>query len=31
MSYYVLRALSLFGIIWDMKKPGQRVIEAGRA
>jgi len=30
MSYYVLRALSLVGIVWDLKKPNERVLEAGR-
>jgi stearoyl-CoA desaturase (Delta-9 desaturase) len=30
MSYYALRALSLFGIVWDMKEPSQRVLETGR-
>jgi len=31
MSYYALRALSLCGIVWDLKKPSPRVLEAGRA
>jgi stearoyl-CoA desaturase (Delta-9 desaturase) len=31
MSYYALRALSLFGIVWDMKKPSPRALEAGKA
>jgi len=30
ISYYTLCLLSFFGIVWDMKKPSQRVLEAGR-
>ena len=30
MSYYVLRALSIFGVVWDLKNPNPRVLEAGR-
>jgi stearoyl-CoA desaturase (delta-9 desaturase) len=30
ISYYALSWLSLFGIVWDMKKPSQRVLEAAR-
>jgi stearoyl-CoA desaturase (delta-9 desaturase) len=31
VSYYALSLLSLFGIVWDMKKPSQRVLETARA
>jgi stearoyl-CoA desaturase (delta-9 desaturase) len=31
VSYYVLRVLSFFGLIWDIKKPPQRVLEAARS
>jgi stearoyl-CoA desaturase (delta-9 desaturase) len=31
MSYYTLRALSLLGIVWDIKKPSARALEGGRA
>lgn len=31
MSYYVLRALSVCGIVWGLKQPTPRVLEAGRA
>ena len=30
ISYYALSWLSLFGIVWDMKKPSQRVLETAR-
>ncbi len=30
MSYYALSLLSFFGIVWDMKKPSQRVLETAR-
>lgn len=30
LSYYTLKFLSFFGLIWDMKKPPQRVLEAAR-
>jgi stearoyl-CoA desaturase (delta-9 desaturase) len=29
-SYYALSLLSLLGIVWDMKKPSQRVLETAR-
>ena len=29
MSYYVLRALSVCGIVWDLKKPSPGALEAG--
>jgi stearoyl-CoA desaturase (delta-9 desaturase) len=29
LSYYVLRGLSLVGLIWDVRKPPQRVLEGG--
>jgi stearoyl-CoA desaturase (Delta-9 desaturase) len=31
VSYYVLKALSFVGIVWDLKKPPQRVLDEGRA
>ena len=27
ISYYALSLLSFFGLVWDMKKPSQRVLE----
>jgi stearoyl-CoA desaturase (delta-9 desaturase) len=30
IAYYVLQLLSLFGIVWALKKPSQRVLEAAR-
>lgn len=29
ISYYVLNVLSWFGIVWDLKKPPQRVLDKG--
>ena len=29
-TYYALRLLSLFGIVWALRKPPERVLEAGR-
>ncbi len=29
-SYYILRVLSLCGLIWDVRKPPRRVLEQGR-
>jgi stearoyl-CoA desaturase (Delta-9 desaturase) len=31
LTYYVLRLLSLLGLVWDLKQPPQRVLDAGRA
>lgn len=31
LSYYVLRVLSWFGIVWDLRKPPQWVLDEGRA
>ena len=31
ISYYVLKALSFVGIVWELKKPPQRVLDEGRA
>jgi stearoyl-CoA desaturase (Delta-9 desaturase) len=31
LTYYVLKLLSLLGLIWDLKQPPQRVLDAGRA
>jgi stearoyl-CoA desaturase (delta-9 desaturase) len=31
VTYYVLRALSLVGIVWKIHEPPQRVLDAGRA
>jgi stearoyl-CoA desaturase (delta-9 desaturase) len=31
ITYYVLKLLSLVGLVWDLKQPPQRVLEAGRA
>ncbi len=31
VSYYTLKVLSFFGLIWDIKKPPQRVLEAARS
>jgi stearoyl-CoA desaturase (delta-9 desaturase) len=31
LTYYLLRLLSLFGLVWDLKQPPQRVLDAGRA
>ena len=28
VSYYTLKVLSFFGLVWDIKKPPQRVLEA---
>ena len=28
LSYYVLRFFSLLGIVWDLKKPPERVLRA---
>ncbi|MEM7363637.1 MAG: acyl-CoA desaturase, partial [Pseudomonadota bacterium] len=30
MSYYVLKLLSLVGLVWDLKKPPQHVLDEGR-
>ncbi len=30
LSYYILKALSFFGIVWDLKKPPQRILDEGR-
>jgi len=30
LSYYVLKALSWVGLVWDLKKPPQRVLDLGR-
>jgi len=29
-SYYVLRTLAFFGLVWELKKPPQRILEEGR-
>lgn len=29
MSYYILKFLSFFGIVWDLKKPPQKVLDEG--
>lgn len=29
ISYYILKALSLFGIVWDLKKPPKKVLDEG--
>lgn len=29
MSYYILKTLSWFGIVWDLKKPPQKVLNEG--
>jgi stearoyl-CoA desaturase (Delta-9 desaturase) len=29
ISYYVLKVLSWFGVVWDLKKPPQRVLDKG--
>ena len=31
MSYYVLKSLSVFGIVWDLKQPTAKVLAEGRA
>jgi stearoyl-CoA desaturase (Delta-9 desaturase) len=31
ISYYALRLLSLAGLVWDMKKPSQRVLEIAKS
>ena len=31
LTYYVLKLLSLLGLVWDLKQPPQRVLDAGRA
>jgi stearoyl-CoA desaturase (delta-9 desaturase) len=31
ITYYILKALSFVGIVWDLKKPPQRVLDEGRA
>lgn len=31
VTYYVLKVLSLLGLVWDLKQPPQRVLDAGRA
>jgi stearoyl-CoA desaturase (delta-9 desaturase) len=31
LSYYALKALSLFGVVWDLKQPPRRVFEAAIA
>ena len=31
LTYYVLKLLSLVGLVWDLKQPPQRVLDAGRA
>ena len=31
LSYYVLKTLSLFGIVWDLKQPTEKVLAEGRA
>ncbi|WCL49650.1 acyl-CoA desaturase [Leptospira sp. GIMC2001] len=30
LSYYILKMLSVFGIVWDLKKPPVKVIDEGR-
>ncbi len=30
MSYYILKFLSWFGLVWDLKKPPARVLDEGR-
>ncbi|MDF3820769.1 acyl-CoA desaturase [Leptospira sp. 96542] len=30
VTYYILKFLSFFGIVWDLKKPPQKVLEEGR-
>jgi stearoyl-CoA desaturase (delta-9 desaturase) len=30
LTYYVLKLLSLLGLVWDLKQPPQRVLDAGR-
>ncbi|MBI4617933.1 MAG: acyl-CoA desaturase, partial [Planctomycetes bacterium] len=29
-TYYILRLLAVFGIVWDVRKPPARIIEEGR-
>ncbi len=31
LSYYILRALSLVGLVWDLRTPPERVLEEGRS
>jgi stearoyl-CoA desaturase (delta-9 desaturase) len=31
MSYYVLKLLALFGLVWDLKQPSPKVLAEGRA
>ncbi|NCN10808.1 MAG: acyl-CoA desaturase [Leptospira sp.] len=31
LSYYILRFLSMFGIVWDLKMPPLKIIEEGKA
>jgi stearoyl-CoA desaturase (delta-9 desaturase) len=31
LTYYVLKLFSLLGLVWDLKQPPQRVLDAGRA
>ncbi len=31
LSYYVLKSLSAFGIVWDLKQPTEKVLAEGRA
>ena len=30
LSYYILKALSAVGLVWDLRKPPQRVLDEGR-
>jgi stearoyl-CoA desaturase (Delta-9 desaturase) len=30
-TYYVLRALAALGVVWDLREPPQRILDAGRA
>jgi stearoyl-CoA desaturase (delta-9 desaturase) len=30
-TFYILKALSVFGVVWDLRKPPQKVLDEGRA
>jgi hypothetical protein len=30
MTYYILKMLSWVGLVWDLRKPPQRILDEGR-